>query len=77
MPEGWQPRESTRQSLRNQGWSDSEIDLHIYNLRNWTLAKNKKYVDWDAALRSQASKNYEKVKQSRPADGRIAGVYAS
>ena len=77
MPEGWQPKESTRQTLKSHGWSDSEIDLHIYNLRNWTLAQNKKYVDWDAALRNQASKNYEKVKQSRPADGRIAGVYAS
>ena len=77
MPEGWEPKESTRQTLRSHGWSDSEIDLHIYNLRNWTLAQNKKYVDWDAALRNQCQRNYEKVKQSRPADGRIAGVYAS
>lgn len=54
LPESWQPKEQTLQTVRNGkiGATDEQISWQLEKFRNHARGKGRKQKDWDAAFRN-------------------------
>ena len=55
LPDDWEPKPSTIHAIHSEhGCSNQEIDGMVREMRDWSLSKGQKRVDWDATLRNWA-----------------------
>lgn len=65
LPDGFAVSDALRAWAEAEGYAN--LDAHLAYFRDWAIAGDKRYVDWDATFRNAIRGNWARVKGAGPA----------